>query len=67
MKRSRSRVIDTLPHSHEPSIRWKVLVRVLEEDPHSTKLRDLLGLQRDASTLWRRPAIPTQSMAPANA
>jgi hypothetical protein len=41
MKQTRSRVIDTLLHSDEPSIRWKVLVRVLREDPHSTKIREL--------------------------
>jgi hypothetical protein len=41
MKQTRSRVIDTLSHSDEPSIRWKVLVRVLGEDPHSTKIREL--------------------------
>ena len=41
MKQTRSRVIDTLLRSDEPSIRWKVLVRVLGEDPHSTKIREL--------------------------
>src|SRR5262249_35945418 len=41
MKQTRSRVIETLLHSDEPSIRWKVLVRVLGEDPHSTKSTDL--------------------------
>ena len=41
MNQSRSRVIDKLLHSDEPSIRWKVLVRVLGEDPHSTKIREL--------------------------
>ena len=41
MKQTRSRVIDTLLHGDEPSIRWKVLVRVLGEDPHSTKIREL--------------------------
>jgi hypothetical protein len=30
MKQTRSRVIDMLLHSDEPSLRWKVLVRVLE-------------------------------------
>jgi len=34
-------VIDTLLDSDEPSIRWKVLVRVLGEDPHATKIREL--------------------------
>jgi hypothetical protein len=41
MKQSLSRVIDTLLHSDEPSIRWKVLVRVLGEDPRSTKITEL--------------------------
>jgi hypothetical protein len=41
MKQTRSRVIDMLLHSDEPSIRWKVLVRVLAEDPHSTKIKEL--------------------------
>ena len=41
MKQIRCRVIDTLLHSDEPSIRWKVLVGVLGEDPHSTKIREL--------------------------
>ena len=41
MKQSRSRVIDTLLDSDEPSIRWKVLVRVLGEDPRATKVREL--------------------------
>ena len=41
MKQSRSRVIDTLLRSDEPSIRWKVLVRVHGEDPRSTKIRKL--------------------------
>ena len=41
MKQSRSRVIDTLLDSDEPSIRWKVLVRVLGEDPHATNTREL--------------------------
>ena len=41
MNQTRSRVIETLLHSAEPSIRWKVLVRVLGEDPHSTKITEL--------------------------
>jgi len=41
VKQSRSRVIDTLLRSDEPSIRWKVLVRVHGEDPRSTKIRKL--------------------------
>ncbi len=41
MKRNRTPLIDTLLHSDEPSIRWKVMVRVLGEDPHSRKIRDL--------------------------
>jgi hypothetical protein len=41
MKQGRRRVIDTLLHSDEPSIRWKVLVRVLGEGPGSTKNREL--------------------------
>ena len=41
MKQSRGRVIDTLLHSDEPALRWKVLVRVLGEDPRSTKIKEL--------------------------
>jgi hypothetical protein len=41
MKETRSRAIDTLLRSEEPSIRWKVLVNVLGEDPDSAKVRDL--------------------------
>src|SRR5262245_11007356 len=41
MKQARSRVIDTLLNSDEPSIRWKVLVRVLAEDPQSSKILEL--------------------------
>ncbi len=41
MKRTRSPLIDRLLHSDEPSVRWKVMVRVLGEDPHSRKIRDL--------------------------
>jgi hypothetical protein len=41
MKQTRSCAIDTLLHSDEPSIRWKVRVRVLEEDAHSTKIKAL--------------------------
>jgi hypothetical protein len=41
MRRSRSAVIDALLQSDEPSIRWKVMVRVLGEDSGSRKIRDL--------------------------
>jgi hypothetical protein len=41
MKPNRRRVIDALLLSDELSIRWKLLVRVLGEDPHSTKSRQL--------------------------
>lgn len=41
MKPSRSRVVDTLLQSEEPSIRWKVRVRVLGEDPESADIRKL--------------------------
>jgi hypothetical protein len=41
MKRGRGPLIDSLLHSEEPSIRWKVMVQVLGEDPHSAKIRAL--------------------------
>jgi hypothetical protein len=41
MKQNRSRLVEALLRSDEPSIRWKLLVRVLGEDPHSTKIREL--------------------------
>lgn len=41
MNRDRSAVIDALLHSDEPSIRWKVMVGVVGEDPASGKIRDL--------------------------
>lgn len=41
MKRNRGALIDSLLHSDEPSIRWKVMVGALGEDPHSKKIRDL--------------------------
>ena len=41
MKRERSAVIDTLLKSDEPSIRWKVMTRVVGEDPESRKVREL--------------------------
>ena len=41
MKEIRSRVIDVLLRSDEPSIRWKVLVGVVGEDPDSVKVRNL--------------------------
>lgn len=41
MQRNRGLVIDALLKSDEPSIRWKVRTRVLGEDPHSRKVRDL--------------------------
>jgi hypothetical protein len=41
VKRKRSPVIDALLHSDEPSIRWKVMTRVVGEDPDSRKIRDL--------------------------
>lgn len=41
MKRTRSALIDALRQCDEPSIRWKVMVRVLGEDPSSQKIRDL--------------------------
>ncbi len=41
VKRARSSLIDALLHSDEPSIRWKVMVCVVGEDPHSRKIRDL--------------------------
>ena len=41
MKRERSAVIDALLKSDEPSIRWKVMTRVVGEDPESRKVREL--------------------------
>ena len=41
MKRERSSPVDALLHSDEPSIRWKLMTRVLGEDPRSRKIRDL--------------------------
>lgn len=41
MKRNRAPLIDALLHSDEPSIRWKVMVRVLDEDPGARKIKDL--------------------------
>jgi hypothetical protein len=42
MKRERSSVIDALLKSEEPSVRWKVMTRVLGEDAESRKVRELL-------------------------
>jgi hypothetical protein len=41
VKRDRSAVIDKLRHSSEPSIRWKMMVRVAGEDPDSRQIKDL--------------------------
>jgi hypothetical protein len=41
MKRNRAPLIDALLHSEEPSIRYKVMTRVLDEDPHSKKIKNL--------------------------
>ena len=41
MKRDRTAVIDALLKSGEPSVRWKVMTRVLGKDPESRKVRDL--------------------------
>src|SRR5271167_1607223 len=41
MKRDRSSVIDALLKSDEPSVRWKVMTRVVGEDPESRKVREL--------------------------
>jgi hypothetical protein len=41
VKRNRSSTIDALLHSDEPSIRWKVMVGVLGEDPQSRKSKEL--------------------------
>ena len=38
---NRTPVIEALLGSDEPSVRWKVLTRVLGEDPASAKIRDL--------------------------
>src|SRR5271156_3988602 len=41
VKRNRSATIDTLLHSDEPSVRCKLMVGVLGEDPHSRKIKEL--------------------------
>lgn len=41
MRPNRQRVIDALLNSDEPSIRWKMLVRVAGEDPSSGRIRGL--------------------------
>jgi hypothetical protein len=41
MKRNRAPIIDSLLRSDEPSIRHNVMVRVLDEDPHSKKIKTL--------------------------
>jgi hypothetical protein len=41
MKRDRTSVIDALLKSDEPSVRWKVMTRVVGEDPESGKVREL--------------------------
>src|SRR5271170_6598303 len=41
VKRNRNSTIDALLHSDEPSIRWKTMVGVLGEDPHSHKSKEL--------------------------
>lgn len=41
MKETRTRAIDSLLRSEEPSIRWKMLTGVLGEDPDSPKIKDL--------------------------
>jgi hypothetical protein len=41
VKRNRSSTIDALLRSDEPSIRWKTMVGVLGEDPHSRKCKEL--------------------------
>ena len=41
MKHDRTAVIDALLKSDEPSIRWKVITRVVGEDPESRKVREL--------------------------
>jgi hypothetical protein len=41
VKRDRGPIIDALLRSDEPSIRWKVRVGVIGEDPDTRKIRDL--------------------------
>ena len=41
MKRDRTTLIDTLLKSDEPSVRWKVMTRVVGEDPEARKVREL--------------------------
>ena|SRR5579872_2528352 len=56
MKRERGLLTDSLLHSEEPSIRWKVMVQVLGEDPHSAKIR---ALQEDIRRSPRAKALLT--------
>ena len=46
MKPNRSALVDRLLRSEEPSIRWKMLVGVLDEDPHSKKTKEVRHLAR---------------------
>jgi hypothetical protein len=41
MKRTRRAVVDALLQSSEPSIRWKVMVRVVGEDPSAREIKNL--------------------------
>ena len=41
LKATRGAIIDALLHIDEPSVRWKVLTRVLGEDLSASKIRDL--------------------------
>ncbi|HLX06128.1 MAG TPA: hypothetical protein VKR28_11360, partial [Candidatus Binatus sp.] len=41
MKRDRTAVIEALLKSDEPSVRWKVITRVVGEDPEARKVREL--------------------------
>lgn len=54
MKRTRTEVIDALTRSEEPSLRWKAMVRVLDEPPDSRKVKDL---QEEIRTSPRAQAL----------
>ncbi len=54
MKRNRTSIIDALLRSDEPSVRWKVLVRVAGEYPQARKIREL---QEEIRTSLRARAL----------
>jgi hypothetical protein len=52
MKRDRISVIDALLKSDEPSVRWKVMTRVVGEDPEARKVRELQEEIRTSPRAW---------------